>query len=163
MLLVPAELRGEKKIGGQGAPILRTYCADLPGGPTQLERAKSSMIRVSVSLTLSVLLVFGSACVDISTERDADSIKRGHDAIERYGCTACHQIGDLPGTRFESAAPLEGVAERAFIAGVLATSPDNLARWIRNPPSLKPGTGMPALAMSERESRDMAAYLYSLH
>ena len=89
-------------------------------------------------------------------------MNRGKHAIQHYGCTSCHEIGDLPGTRFESAAPLDGIAQRAFIAGVLVNSPENLAQWILDPPKMKPGTAMPALAVTSEEASDMAAYLYSL-
>jgi cytochrome c1 len=44
----------------------------------------------------------------------------------------------------------------------MPNTPGNLIRWIRNPRSVEPGTAMPALGLSEREARDIAAYLYEL-
>jgi cytochrome c len=41
-------------------------------------------------------------------------------------------------------------------------SVDDLAKWIMDPPSLKPGTAMPKLGLSADESAAAAAYLYSI-
>ena len=38
----------------------------------------------------------------------------------------------------------------------------NPAAFVRDAPRLVPGTTMPALPLSERESHDVAAYLYTL-
>jgi len=84
---------------------------------------------------------------------------RGEAAIEKFGCGSCHVI---PGARARGKVgpPLSDFAERAFIAGHSANTPSNLAAWIRRPDSVEPGTAMPALGVSEREARDIAAYLY---
>jgi cytochrome c1 len=42
------------------------------------------------------------------------------------------------------------------------TSPADLAKWILDPPSLKPGTAMPKLGLSPDEAAAAAAYLYSI-
>ena len=39
--------------------------------------------------------------------------------------------------------PLDGIAERAIIAGKLANNPANLSRWISSPQSVVPGNAMP--------------------
>ncbi len=49
-----------------------------------------------------------------------------------------------------------------MIAGELPNTPDNLIRWIENPPSIEPGTAMPNLGLSDKQARDAAAYLYTL-
>jgi len=45
---------------------------------------------------------------------------------------------------------------------VLPNSPFELARWIRAPDVVKPGTGMPNANVTERDATDMVAYLYQL-
>lgn len=84
---------------------------------------------------------------------------RGETAIAKFGCGSCHVI---PGARARGKVgpPLSDFAERAFIAGRSPNTPANLAAWIRRPDSVEPGTAMPALGVSEREARDIAAYLY---
>ncbi|WP_235510593.1 c-type cytochrome [Tsuneonella troitsensis] len=49
-----------------------------------------------------------------------------------------------------------------MIAGTLPNRPDVLAAFIRNPPSVKPGSTMPPMPVTQREAADIAAYLYGL-
>jgi cytochrome c oxidase subunit 2 len=49
-----------------------------------------------------------------------------------------------------------------YIAGVLVNTPSELARWIRAPEAVKPGTDMPNAHVTERDAIDMVAYLYQL-
>jgi cytochrome c1 len=57
---------------------------------------------------------------------------------------------------------LEGFADRGLIAGRLPNRPDMLARFVRDAPSLVPGTAMPAIPMTDRDAADIAAWLGSL-
>ncbi len=87
---------------------------------------------------------------------------RGHDAIIQYGCGACHSIPGIRGANGAVGPPLDGFANRRFIAGELPNQPDNLVKWIMNPQSVEPGTAMPNLSISEATARDIAAYIYTL-
>lgn len=87
---------------------------------------------------------------------------RGKEAIERVGCGSCHSIPGVRWPKGEAAPALEGMAERALIAGRLPNEPEVLAEFVRNAPALVPGTTMPAMPLSEQESRDVAAYLYEI-
>lgn len=86
---------------------------------------------------------------------------RGKVAIERYGCPACHTIPGIPGYGANVGPPLGEFAARAYVGGVVPNLPQNLVRWLRDPPSVAPRTVMPRLGVSEAEARDMAAYLYA--
>jgi hypothetical protein len=57
--------------------------------------------------------------------------------------------------------PLERLAQRVYVAGRLANTPDNLIRWIRDPRGVDPQTAMPAVGLDEAGARDIAAYLYT--
>jgi len=57
---------------------------------------------------------------------------------------------------------LHRFADRAFIAGVAANTPDALAQFVRNAPSVDNDTAMPEMPLTDREARDIAAFLYSL-
>jgi cytochrome c1 len=46
-----------------------------------------------------------------------------------------------------------------MLAGRLPNERDNLVRWLREPQALKPGSAMPDLGVTERDARDIAAYL----
>ena len=86
--------------------------------------------------------------------------QRGREAIERFGCVACHTIPGVSGHRANVGPPLVHLAGRGYIAGVLPNTPDNLVRWLRNPPAVDPRTAMPNLGLSQSEAADIAAYLY---
>ncbi len=58
--------------------------------------------------------------------------------------------------------PLTHFSRRTIIAGLLPNTPGNLIRWIRYPQSVVPGNAMPDAALSEAQTRDVAAYLYTL-
>ena len=87
---------------------------------------------------------------------------RGKAAMERAGCGACHTIPGIRWPEGKVGPSLEGFAERGLIAGQLPNRPDVLAAFLRDAPALVPGTTMPAMPLSEAESRDAAAYLYEM-
>jgi cytochrome c2 len=82
--------------------------------------------------------------------------------MTRYGCSSCHEISGVPDARGTVGPSLTGIAERSLIAGKLPNTPANMIRWIREPQSISPGSGMPNLGASEKDARDMAAYVYTL-
>lgn len=93
---------------------------------------------------------------------DGGDPARGRAAIERYACTACHVIPGVPGYGSNVGPPLHKMAIRGYIGGVLPNMPDDMVRWLRDPPAIDPRTAMPSLGISEADARDMAAYLYTL-
>jgi len=96
---------------------------------------------------------------DARAEGDA---KRGKLAVEQYACVTCHRIPGVVGEHAPVGPPLERMATRQFIAGVIANNPENMVKWLREPQKIHPGTAMPDLGVSERDARDIAAYLYTL-
>lgn len=92
---------------------------------------------------------------------DADA-ERGAELIDAYGCGACHMIPGVPRAEARVGPDLSDVASQHYIAGSLVNTPDALARWIRDPQDIEPGTAMPDLGVTLQESRAIAAYLYAL-
>lgn len=90
------------------------------------------------------------------------SPEHGRALIAQYGCGACHVIPGVHAARGLVGPPLYFWSRRTIIAGELPNTPENLERWIENPPALEPGTAMPNLGVTPAEARDMAAYLYTL-
>ncbi len=86
---------------------------------------------------------------------------RGALAIRSYGCGSCHTIPGVRGANGLVGPPLVGVAERAYIGGVITNTPENLVRWIQNPPSIDPMTAMPNVGVTRQDALDIAGYLYS--
>lgn len=87
---------------------------------------------------------------------------RGRLAIERVGCGACHTIEGISWPRGKAGPELRGLAGRGLVAGTLPNRPDVLAAFVRDAPALVPGIAMPAMPLTEREARDVAAYLYEI-
>jgi cytochrome c1 len=88
--------------------------------------------------------------------------RRGAAAVERYGCGACHVIPGVRRANGHVGPPLTDYARRHYIAGAVPNEAANLVLWIQNPQVIEPGTLMPTLGVSDRDARDIAAYLYTL-
>ena len=84
--------------------------------------------------------------------------------IVQKGCGGCHTIPGVPGANGNIGPNLAGVASRTTIAGgaVPNNGPDDLKRWILNPPAVKPGTAMPNLGLTDDEATRIVAYLETL-
>jgi cytochrome c len=89
------------------------------------------------------------------------NIDRGERAFTAYGCGGCHSVLGVTQAQGQVGPPLDGVGGRAMIAGKLENKPGNLIRWIMDPQRLSPGTAMPDLAVTERDARDISAFLYT--
>ena len=88
--------------------------------------------------------------------------KTGADLIRDYGCPACHTIPGITAANGIVGPTLEGFAVRVYIAGVYSNTPDNLVRWIMEPPEMVPATAMPDMNVPQDQARHIAAYLYTL-
>jgi putative membrane protein len=88
--------------------------------------------------------------------------ERGRVAMRKYGCQSCHEIPGVAGARSLVGPPLHGIAERSLIGGVLTNSADNMIAWLKDPPAHAPRTAMPNLGVTDKDARDMTAYLYTL-
>jgi len=88
--------------------------------------------------------------------------KAGADLIRQYGCPACHTIPGITAADGIVGPTLEGFGSRVYIAGVYPNTPDNLVRWIMDPPDMVPATAMPDMNVPEDQARHIAAYLYTL-
>jgi mono/diheme cytochrome c family protein len=93
--------------------------------------------------------------------------QQGVKVVLQFGCGSCHTIPNIPGATGKIGPDLGGpvpIGQRKLIAGnaVPNNSPEDLAKWIQDPPSLKPGTAMPKLNLSADQAAAAAAYLYTI-
>lgn len=113
-----------------------------------------------------LVLVLTSGCSEdraaTAASLTAGDPARGRVLVKRYGCHTCHSIPGVRGADGVVGPPLENVAVRTYIAGSQMNTPETMIRFIRDPRSVNPNTAMPDTGASEQDSRDMAAYLYSL-
>jgi cytochrome c len=117
---------------------------------------------------LAMLALLGAVAACSHGEADAaaltqgGSAARGKELIRSYGCGSCHTIPRVPGAEAAIGPNLQGIATRAYIAGVMPNVPQNMIRWIMDPPGIDDKTAMPNLNVTARDARDIAAYLYTL-
>jgi cytochrome c len=86
---------------------------------------------------------------------------RGASLIGRSSCGSCHEMSGIEGANGRVGPPLSRFAYRTMIAGVLPNTPGNLVYWLRHPQAVVPGNAMPDVGLSDRQARDIAAYLYA--
>ena len=87
---------------------------------------------------------------------------RGHDQIHNYGCDSCHTIPGVLTATATVGPPLTAVARRSYLAGRIENTPENMMRWISHPHSVDDKTAMPETGVTDRDVRDIVAYLYTL-
>lgn len=110
-------------------------------------------------LLLVLLLV---ACKKESAPAVIGDAARGKQIVQQYGCTSCHDIPSVSGPRGMLGPPLTHVATREVIAGKFPNTPENMIKYLQNPQAADPANVMPNLALTSEQSRDIAAFLYTL-
>lgn len=90
------------------------------------------------------------------------SAATGRQLVVSKGCVACHTFPDVQWPRGGLGPSLEDFARQGLIAGRLPNQPGILMQFVRNAPALVPGTAMPAILMTDEETRDVTAYLLTL-
>lgn len=114
--------------------------------------------------TVLVCAVLASGC---TKEAPASRVaggdpERGRLLVQQYQCAACHFIPEVQGPNGDAGPSLQSMGRMSYIAGSIPNQPENMIRFLQNPPAVKPGTLMPALGISNDEARHMAAFMYSL-
>ena len=89
--------------------------------------------------------------------------REGRAAIRSYGCSSCHTIPGIDGADALVGPPLDRIASRTYVAGVIPNSPENLVRWLLDPPKVDPLTrhAKPPPFL-EADARDVASFLATL-
>lgn len=91
-----------------------------------------------------------------------EAARRGARDFGTKTCIECHAVGG-PGPQARIAPDLTHLALRQTLgAGVLDNTPADLARWLKDPQSVKPGSHMPDAQLTEAEVGDLVAYFETL-
>jgi cytochrome c oxidase subunit 2 len=90
-------------------------------------------------------------------------VSEGQRIFETTACINCHAVtGTVADGRFGP--DLTHLMSRETIAsGAAPNTPENLRLWIQNPDSIKPGSKMPAMGLSDQQLDAVTAYLATLH
>jgi cytochrome c len=118
---------------------------------------------LAVSLLVATVVIAGCngdapAAVDVP-DGDPDA---GRELIMAYQCGECHRIPGVDGAEGRTAPGLQVWPNRAFVAGGLPNTPENVMRFIQDPSGTMAGSPMPDLGVSEEEARHITAYLFTL-
>lgn len=127
-------------------------------------------IRIGPSIAVFAAVLLLSACSDDRELRykasaqmtGGGNAEAGIVDIRKYGCGGCHTISGVREATGLVGPPLDKFGYRAYIAGRLPNTPENLMHWIQKPQDVVPQNAMPNMNVTEEDSRDIAAYLYTL-
>ncbi|GIW06104.1 MAG: hypothetical protein KatS3mg060_0909 [Dehalococcoidia bacterium] len=127
-----------------------------PSAPTPRRGGDRHLVRLALGLAgVALVSAVLAAC------GPSDPVSEGRRLVGQKGCTGCHIIPGAGGN--SSIGPsLAGFASRPTIVGAIPNTRENLAQWITNPSSLKPGTSMPSLPLSPAEVNAIVAFLQTL-
>jgi cytochrome c oxidase subunit 2 len=98
-----------------------------------------------------------------STTSGSSAASAGESTFLRLPCAGCHAIAGTGATA--TVGPnLTDIASRPTLgAGAAPNDEAHLRQWITDAPSLKPGTHMPPIALSQEDLNTLVTYLRSLH
>lgn len=113
-------------------------------------------------LTWSITFAHQSGASETWPGPQGGDPQRGAAEIRNVGCGSCHKIPGIAGADGLVGPPLDLIGRRIYLAGVLRNTPENLRAWLRNPQKFVPGNAMPDMNLSDEQSRNIAAYLYTL-
>jgi cytochrome c len=133
--------------------------------PASLRLVAALMVMATIAAiaSIAVLHVQDMTHARLQAEQiTGGSYDRGKAAIGRYACGACHLVPGIAAAQGQTGPSLAEIAGRATIAGRLANQPEQMMLWLRHPQQVVPGNAMPDQRLSERDARDIAAYLYTL-
>lgn len=109
--------------------------------PVEREQATEELTHFLTSL--------GGPALFSQTGGTLEARARGGELFHTTGCAACH--GPQEDARREGFKPLGDLASK--------TTVDALARFLLNPPEIRPSGRMPSLWLNEDEARDLSVYL----
>ena len=115
-----------------------------------------------VALILLASVALGGCGREEQTLSVVGDAENGRLLLRQYGCATCHEIPGVATATGNVGPPLQRIATRVYLAGVIPNTPENMVRWIRAPQKIDPMTVMPDMQVSEEHARDIVAYLYRL-
>ena len=88
---------------------------------------------------------------------------RGKELVAQYGCNVCHVVPGIDGPQGALGPSLAGLSARPTISfGTVQNTPENLVKYIQDPPAMNPQSSMPPIGLTDVDAKDIAAYLLTL-
>jgi cytochrome c oxidase subunit 2 len=91
-----------------------------------------------------------------------ESSQAGKSFFFAQTCANCHAIRGTPSGATAGPDLTHLASRRQLAAGLFDNTPQNLARWLKNPQQLKPGCQMPNFSLSDDQVTQLVAYLEEL-
>ncbi len=92
-----------------------------------------------------------------------DAVSQGQRIFERTACINCHTVAGTVASGHFGPDLTHLMSRDTIAAGAAPNTPDNLRLWIKNPDTIKPGSLMPAMQLSDQELDALTEYLETLH
>jgi cytochrome c oxidase subunit 2 len=77
-------------------------------------------------------------------------------------CANCHAIGGTTASRAAGPDLTHLASRRQLAAGMMDNTPENLARWLKNPQQIKPACLMPNFGLNDERVAQLVAYMEGL-
>src|SRR5581483_1975716 len=91
---------------------------------------------------------------------DGSAAAAGRAVFARSACIGCHTVEGV--SQGKVGPDLTHVGSRTILAaGIISNTPEDMARWLKDPPAVKPGSLMPNLHLSDDDVNALVAYLES--
>ena len=130
------------------------------------------MKRMTVALLILLVLALAQACnrdeAAKPMAKPAEAVpigneERGKALTAQYGCNVCHAVPGTEGPQGALGPSLAGVASRPTLSfGTVQNTPENLVKYIQDPPSMNPQSSMPPIGLTDVDAKDIAAYVLTL-
>jgi len=127
----------------------------------RVARWEAALVALACVTSLTIVGCESAARREAAAKTGGDP-QRGRAVLARAGCGSCHDIPGVAGAEGRVGPPLGGIAQRVYLAGLLRNDPANLMLWIRKARDVEPKGAMPNVDLPDRDTRDAAAYLYTL-
>jgi cytochrome c oxidase subunit 2 len=103
----------------------------------------------------------------LARRQPADSViegalRPGRDLLFAHACASCHTVRGTAAAGTVGPDLTHLASRPTLAAGTIANNPANLAKWITDPHSIKPGTTMPPTTMTAAQADALVTYLDSL-
>jgi cytochrome c oxidase subunit 2 len=92
----------------------------------------------------------------------AGSTSEGQKIFEGTGCVVCHTIAGTAASGTYGPDLTHLMSRQTIAAGAAPNTSANLAAWIYDPATFKPGSKMPSMGLSSKQATAVAAYLETL-
>ncbi len=90
------------------------------------------------------------------------SAQRGSELFRSMTCVNCHRVNGTEAKSQDAPDLTHFASRRTFGSVILPNTPENLARWLKNPQAVKPAILMPDFKLTDAQVDGLTAYLESL-